>query len=108
MIRKLFTKGIETAGNQETLGEILGIPQQHVSAYRNYRPNKRKPNDALILKLADYVGWDKGETLYKAKLELDPENAKLWEWCARRESNPRPSASEADTLSTELQPHFVL
>ena len=99
MIKKLFIKGIETAGNQETLGEILGIPQQHVSAYRNYKPNKRKPNDTLILKLADYVGWDKGETLYKAKLELDPENAELWKWCARRESNPRPSASETDTLS---------
>ncbi len=26
-------------------------------------------------------------------------------WCGWRGSNPRPSASEADTLSTELQPH---
>ena len=95
MISKLFKKGIEKAGSQETLGEILNIPQQHVSAYKNYKPSKRKPNDTLILKLADYIGADKGEVLYKAKLELDPDNADLWKWCARRESNPRPSASEA-------------
>lgn len=94
MISKLFKKGIEKAGSQETLGEILNIPQQHVSAYKNYKPSKRKPNDTLILKLADYIGADKGEVLYKAKLELDPENAELWKWCARLESNQRPSASE--------------
>ena len=99
MISKLFKKGIEKAGSQETLGEILNIPQQHVSAYKNYKPSKRKPNDTLILKLADYIGADKGEVLYKAKLELDPENAELWKWCARLESNQRPSASETDTLS---------
>ena len=31
-----------------------------------------------------------------------------WRWCGWRGSNPRPSASEADTLSTELQPLAVL
>lgn len=71
-----------------------------MSAFKNYKTgDKRKPSDEIILKLADLLGLDKGETLYQAKLELDPENAHLWEWCARRESNPRPSASETDTLS---------
>ena len=28
------------------------------------------------------------------------------QWCGWRGSNPRPLASEANTLSTELQPHF--
>jgi hypothetical protein len=29
-------------------------------------------------------------------------------WCGWRGSNPRPLASEANTLSTELQPHFSI
>ena len=28
-------------------------------------------------------------------------------WCGWRGSNPRPLASEANTLSTELQPHML-
>jgi hypothetical protein len=28
-------------------------------------------------------------------------------WCGWRGSNPRPLASEANTLSTELQPHVI-
>ena len=100
MINNIFVKGIEKAGSQTKLGELLGIPQQHISAYKTVtKESKRKPPDEVILKIADFMGLDKGKTLYKAKLELDPENAKLWEWCARRESNPRPSASETDTLS---------
>ena len=96
MINNIFIKGIEKAGSQAKLGELLDIPQQHVSAYKKVtRESKRKPPDEVILKIAEFMGLDKGKTLYKAKLELDPENAKLWEWCARRESNPRPSASEA-------------
>ena len=30
------------------------------------------------------------------------------QWCGWRGSNPRPLASEANTLSTELQPHAVV
>ena len=32
---------------------------------------------------------------------------KLLNWCGWRGSNPRPLASEANTLSTELQPHTL-
>ena len=100
MINNIFIKGIKKAGSQAKLGEILGVPQQHISAYKKVTAeSKRKPPDEVILKIADFMGLDKGKTLYKAKLELEPEQAYLWEWCARRESNPRPSASETDTLS---------
>lgn len=95
MINNIFIKGIEKAGSQAKLGELLDIPQQHVSAYKKVtRDSKRKPPDEVILKIAEFMGLDKGKTLYKAKLELDPENAELWKWCARLESNQRPSASE--------------
>ena len=41
------------------------------------------------------IGWEAAQGLGFKK------------WCGWRGSNPRPSASEADTLSTELQPHHV-
>ena len=41
------------------------------------------------------IGWEAAQGLGFKK------------WCGWRGSNPRPSASEADTLSTELQPHRV-
>ncbi len=100
MIKQLIEKSSIKAGSQNKLAEKFGIKSGRMSEFKNYKKgDKRKPSEELILKLADYIGWDKGETLYKVKLELEPEQAYLWEWCARRESNPRPSASEADTLS---------
>ncbi len=100
MFNELFYNASKKAGSQNKLAEKMGVKSGRMSEFKNYKiGDKRKPSDELILKLADYIGWDKGETLYKIKLELEPEQAYLWEWCTRRESNPRPSASEADTLS---------
>ena len=100
MIYKLFEQAAKKAGDQKQLAKILDLTPQRVSAFKNSNRNsERKPSDELILRLADMLGLDKGETLYQAKLELDPNNAHLWEWCARRESNPRPLASETNTLS---------
>ena len=95
MIKQLIEKASIRAGSQNKLAEKIGLTSGRISEFKNYKTgDKRKPNDETILKIADILGLDKGETLYKAKLELDPENAELWKWCARRESNPRPSASE--------------
>ena len=106
MINNLFVKASEKKGNQTKLAKELGITQGRLSEFKNYKAgDKRKPNDETILKIADILGLDKGETLYKAKLELEPEKAYLWEWCARRESNPRPSASEV--VSVQLLVTFI-
>lgn len=100
MINELFERATQKVGNQTKLAKKLGITQGRLSEFKNYKTgDKRKPNEETILKIADVLGLDKGETLYKAKLELEPEQAYLWEWCARRGSNPRPSVSETDTLS---------
>ena len=100
MIKQLIETASIRAGSQNKLAEKIGLTSGRISEFKNYKTgDKRKPNDETILKIAEMLGLDKGETLYKAKLELDPENAELWKWCARRESNPRPSASETDTLS---------
>lgn len=95
MINELFEQATKRAGNQTKLAEKLGITQGRLSEFKNYKiGDKRKPSEEVILQIADVLGLDKGETLYKAKLELEPEKAYLWKWCARLESNQRPSASE--------------
>ena len=79
MIEKIFIKGIEKAGSQAKLGELLGVPQQHISSFKRVtKESKRKPTDEVILKIADFLELDKREVLYKAKLELEPEKADLW------------------------------
>lgn len=96
MITQLFIKAIEKAGNQTKLAEMLGIKQGRLSEYKNYKSgDPRKPPDEMILALADYLGLDKGETLYKAKLELEPEKAGLWGFLVRSAGlEPTPQASE--------------
>ena len=91
MFSQLIEKAVDKAGNKSALARIINEQRPRVVEYASLT---RTPTDVFILKIADYLNLDKGETLYKAKLELDPENAELWKWCARRESNPRPSASE--------------
>ena len=81
MISQLFDNATKKAGNQTALAEILGLTQQRLSAFKNYKTGgKRKPNDETIIRLAEYMGLDKADTLYQAKLELEPENAHLWEF----------------------------
>ena len=95
MITKLFDMATDKAGNQTKLGKILGLPQARISDFRNYEMSKRKPPDEVILALADILGLDKGETLYQAKLELDPKKASYWKFLVRSAGlEPTPQASE--------------
>ena len=96
MFSQLIDKAVTKAGNKSALARVIDEQRPRVVEYASLT---RTPTDVFILKIADYLNLDKGKTLYEAKLELEPEQAYLWEWCARRESNPRPSASETDTLS---------
>ncbi len=102
MISQLIENATRKAGNQTKLAEMLGLTQQRLSAFKNYTTgDKRKPNDETILQLADILGLDKGETLYKAKLELEPEKAHLWRFMVRSAGlEPTPQASETCTLSS--------
>lgn len=96
MLKELILQAEKKAGGQEKAGEVLNIQRTRLADFKKL---KREPNEEFILKLADYLGLDKGKTLYKIKQEISPESAYLWKWCARLESNQRPSASETDTLS---------
>ena len=101
MITKLFDMATDKAGNQTKLGKMLGLPQARISDFRNYEMSKRKPPDEVIIALADLLELDKGETLYQAKLELDPKKASYWKFLVRSAGlEPTPQASETCTLSS--------
>ena len=95
MIKQIFLQGIKKAGNQEKLGKILGIPQQHVSVFKDYTTeSKRTPSDETIGLLADYLGLDPIETILECKAETaGKEKATLWQewlnkWRPHGDSNP--------------------
>ena len=95
MLKELFDMATKKAGNQERLGEILGLPQSRVSAFRNYKGKGKKPSDALIGELAEYVGLNPIEVILLCKEETDKEKASLWlnwlskyEWRPHGDSNP--------------------
>ena len=106
MLKELFDKATEKAGNQEKLGEKIGLPQSRISAFRNYKGTGKKPSDALIGELAEYVGLNPIETILQCKLETDKEKATLWQaWLSKivvRSAGlePTPQASETCTLSS--------
>ncbi len=95
MIRQIFLEGIKKAGNQEKLGKVLGIPQQHVSAFKDYTTeSKRTPSDETIGILADFLGLDPIATILECKAETaGKEKATLWKewlnkWRPHGDSNP--------------------
>lgn len=69
MLAELILKAETKAGDKSALARKLHEQRPRITKYANLT---RKPTDTSILKLADYLGLDKGETLYKAKLELEP------------------------------------
>ena len=102
MISHLIERAAKKAGSQNKLAEKIGLTSGRISEFKNYKAgDPRKPPDELILTLADMLGLDKAETLYQAKLELEPEKAKLWEFLVRSAGlEPTPQASETCTLSS--------
>ena len=107
MIREIFLQGIDKAGNQAKLGKVLGIPQQHISVFKEYSlESKRKPNDETIGLLAEYLGLNPIDTIVKCKQETDKEKATLWQTWLKNYMvcsaglEPTPQASETCTLSS--------
>ena len=102
MLQSLIKQAENKAVTQQALSRRFNVDYRRLC---DYKAGRRVPDDVLIGQLAEYVGYDPIETILACKLEtLDQEKANLWQkwlvdWRAWRELNPRPSASEADTLS---------
>lgn len=104
-IQEIIKKAEEKAGNKSALARAIKEQRPRVSEYETLA---RKPTDVFVLKIADYLGLDKGKTLYKVKIEIEPENAHLWEFCLNgapdqiRTGDPRLRRARAVNLITIL------
>ena len=98
MITELINQAVTKAGDKSALARTIKEQRPRISEYETH---KRPPTDTFVLKLADYLGLDKGKTLYEVKKEIDPENAYLWKFMVRSAGlEPTPQASETCTLSS--------
>ena len=91
MLKNIIEKAETKAGSQKELSAKFKINYRRLC---DYKAGRRTPDDAIVIKMAQYIGIDPIQALFESKAEYDIDNADLWKWCARRESNPRPSASE--------------
>ena len=92
-LQKIFDEATQKAGSQAKLGQMLGIPQTRVSEFRNYKGTGRKPSDAMIGQLAEYIGMNPIDAILLCKMETDKEKATLWQewlnkWHPIGDSNP--------------------
>ena len=79
---------------QKDMAKKLGTSPSRFADWKN---GKTKPTPFEIYRMAEMARLEPESTFYDVMTEVDKDNADYW--CARRESNPRPSASETDTLS---------
>lgn len=106
MLQNLIKQAEVKAGTQQALSKRFNVVY---SRFGDYKKGRRVPDDALIFKLAEYVGLDPMQVFFAVKAETDPENGELWDkWRAWRELNPRPLASESGKKRYFLVPFFAV
>ena len=81
--------------SQKKMAEKLGTSQ---SRFSDWKAGKTKPTPFEIFQIAEMARLEPESTFYDVMTEVDKDNADYW--CARRESNPQPSASE--TYRTQI------
>ena len=97
MLIDLIDRARWKAGSYKNVAERMGITAGRLSDFKH---GTRTPSALAICQLADIAELDPREVLFEVMQEIDSENSDKWKsWCARRESNPRPQASETCTLS---------
>ena len=92
MILKLIEKAEVKAGSQQDLAKKFNI---RYNRFGDYKAGRRKPDDALVGMLAEFVGLNPIETILACREETDKENATLWakwrnqiDWHPVGDSNP--------------------
>ncbi len=78
---------------QKAIAKKLAISE---SKFSDWRAGRTKPTPFEIYRIAELARLEPEQTFYEVMAEIDKDNADYW--CARRESNPRPSASEVVVL----------
>ena len=79
---------------QKAIAKKLAISE---SKFSDWKTGRTKPTPFEIFQIAELARVEPEKSFYEVMTEVDKDNADYW--CARLESNQRPSASETDTLS---------
>ena len=93
-LEMLIAKAKYFEKSQKIMAEKLDIQE---SRFSDWKKGRTKPSPFEIYRMAEMARVEPEIAFYDVMAEVDKEHAEYW--CARRESNPRPSASETDTLS---------
>lgn len=78
---------------QKAIAKKLAISE---TKFSDWKKGKTKPTPFEIFQMAELARLEPEQTFYDVMTEIDKENEKYW--CARLESNQRPSASEVVVL----------
>jgi transcriptional regulator with XRE-family HTH domain len=78
---------------QKAIAKKLAISE---TKFSDWKKGKTKPTPFEIFQMAELARLEPEKTFYDVMTEIDKENEKYW--CARLESNQRPSASEVVSL----------
>lgn len=85
-IYELIDKAKRQLGSNKIVAEQLNINAQRLSDWKH---DRRKPEPAEILQLANIAGLNPAETLFQIMEKLDKDNAELWRiWRPYGDSNP--------------------
>ena len=100
-VKELIERAGSAIGGQKALAEGLGMHHQRLT---DWKAGRRKPDASEIAYLADIAGFPILETVAEIEAQMSERHGDLWqkalkEWCAQRDSNPRPLPSEGNTLS---------
>lgn len=79
--------------SQKKMAEKLGTSP---SRFSDWKTGRIKPTAFEIFQIAEMARLEPEQTFYDVMAEIDKDNEKYW--CARLESNQRPSASEVAGL----------
>lgn len=79
---------------QKAMAKKIGVAE---SRFSDWKAGKTKPSPFEIYRMAEMARVEPEKAFYEVMTDIDKDNADYW--CARLESNQRPSASETDTLS---------
>ncbi len=93
-IKRLIDLARLEVGSYKEVAKKLDTSGVRITHWKNGR---NEPTAYEIYRMAEIARLEPEQTFYEVMAEIDKDNADYW--CARRESNPRPSASETDTLS---------
>lgn len=82
---------------QKAIAKKLAISE---TKFSDWKKGKTKPTPFEIFQIAEIARLEPEKAFYEVMTEVDKDNAEYW--CARLESNQRPSASEVAGLQIML------